>query len=291
MTQTPRAKITDVTASVNPTVNDDGTQALDVRSLWVNESNGKVFFCVNNAAGAAVWKDVTLTAAAGTHPVHASTIDPTINDDASLSFELGHHWINTTTQDIFQASDVTIGAAVWRPSSTNGATPAVNPGELMYGTLMDYLPPGNLTSGLVFYIRLKLGAGLEIPNMRTFIDSGGTGSRDIRMGIYEQTDPTDPDGLPVTRAAQTLPVATNGQNGQFMTEPLIGGSYTVLTTGYYWLAIVTDSTSLKFAVCNVARADFLPVRREAGTGTVLPATVGTISNPVGYIPYLAAVEA
>ncbi|MDB4726412.1 hypothetical protein OAF54_03155 [bacterium] len=59
MAQTPRAFITDVTDTVDPTVNDDVSKAYDVRSLWVNSSNGKVWFCTDNTTGAAVWADVT----------------------------------------------------------------------------------------------------------------------------------------------------------------------------------------------------------------------------------------
>ena len=111
------------------------------------------------------------------------------------------------------------------------------------------------------------------------------------MGIYTQTDPANAAGIPNTRVAQTLSIATNGTSGTFVTEPLIGGDYTIATTGFYWVAIVSDSTSLKFAVSAVARANFLPVRQEAGSGTTLPATTGTLTNPVSSILYIAAVEA
>jgi len=396
MTQTPRAKITDVTASADPTVNDDGTQALDVRSLWVNESNGKVWFCVDNSTGAAVWKDVS-TPGAGSHPVTVSASDPTVTDDSNAGFTIGDHWINTTTKRVFQATDVTVGAAVWErvdqpkvtittvdPTASNdetqdyeqhsswintatlppkiyscldastgaavwrrnnnvknnvsASTPNVNddqtqgyevgslwfdtldnevyvatsvatgaarwklstvsgggslnnPGEFMFGTLLDYPSPGNVSSGVVFFLRLKFPAGVVLSDMRTFIDSGGSAARSIRMGIYAQTTPSDKNGVPNTRVAQTAATVTTGQSGLFMTVPLIGGDYTVSSTGFYWLAVVSDSTSLKFAVTAASRANFLPVRQESGTGTTLPATTGTLTNPISSILYLAAVEA
>ena len=396
MTQTPRAKITDVTASADPTVNDDGTQALDVRSLWINESNGKVWFCVDNSTGAAVWKDVS-TPGAGSHPVTVSASDPTVTDDSNAGFTIGDHWINTTTKRVFQATDVTVGAAVWErvdqpkvtittvdPTASNdetqdyeqhsswintatlppkiyscldastgaavwrrnnnvknnvsASTPNINddntqsyevgslwfdtsdnevyvatsvvtgaarwklstvsgggslnnPGEFMFGTLLDYPSPGNVSSGVVFFLRLKFPAGVVLSDMRTFIDSGGSAARSIRMGIYAQTTPSDKNGVPNTRVAQTAATVTTGQSGLFMTVPLIGGDYTVPATGFYWLAVVSDSTSLKFAVTAASRANFLPIRQESGTGTTLPATTGTLTNPISSVLYIAAVEA
>jgi hypothetical protein len=396
--RTPRVSITDAKEPSDPTVNDDDSKAYDVGSRWINTVTGKVLFCVDNTIGAATWKDVS-TPGAGSHPVHTDTVDPTVNDDSNAGYNVGDHWINTSTQAIFQAvdvsvgaavwvdvsaaaphpvtvsavdptptddinsgyaigdhwintvtqqifqatdvsagaavweridgpldnttaivdpdvdndetegyevgshwintatgavyvaTDVTDGAAVWRSASNPGASPAINPGELMFGTLLDYPSGGNVTSGTVFYLRLKLSDGLVISHMRTFIDSGGSASRNLRMGLYSQTDPASASGVPNTRVAQTASVSTGGDDGTFKTVVLDGGNYTIPSTGFYWVAIVSDSTSLKFAVSAVARADFLPVRQEAGTGTTLPATTGTLTNPVSSVLYLAAVEA
>lgn len=292
MAPTNKARITDITDTVDPTVNDDITQGLDIRSKWINTTNGKVFFCVNNAAGAATWIDVTLTAAPGAHPVTIDTVDPTINDDSSLGFTVGDHWVNSAEETIWQAASVALGAAIWdRIDNAGGVGPgaAVNPNELMYGTLLDYPFAGNTTAGGIQYIRLELHKG-TVSSMRTFIDSGGTGSRNIRMGIYDQVDPESEAGIPNNRVAQTNSVGTAGANGSFITEALIGGDYTVPVTGFYWLAIISDATPLKFAVTATHRADFLSVRHESGTGTTLPATAGTLSNPVNALIYLAAIK-
>ena len=55
MARTPRSDITDVESTVDPTVNDDVTQALDVGSRWINTTTGIAWRCVDNTAGAAVW--------------------------------------------------------------------------------------------------------------------------------------------------------------------------------------------------------------------------------------------
>lgn len=395
--RTPGAGITNVfDAIVDPTVNDDETQALDVGSWWFNVAAGRAWGCVDNAAGAAIWErvdqpkvnpsatvgptstddetagyevasfwvdtvaqisyicvDATAGAAiwksintvAGSHPVTIQTRDPLATDDNGSGYEIGDHWINTasTPPRIWQALSVVIGAAVWErvsnrkdnttalvdPTVTDdetanyevgsiwintvtgenftaasvatgaaqwigasfGASPAVNVGELMYGTLLDYPSASGQSAGVVYYIRIKLGAGFVIDHMRTFIDSGGTPARNVRMGIYDQVDPADPEGEPNVRVAQTAAFSTGGTNGTFIDGALLGGNYTIDPGGYYWLAVIADSSALKFAVSLVARADFLPLRQEVSTGTVLPATAGVLTNPSSSVTYVAGIEA
>jgi len=111
--RTPFADRSSINATSDPSASDDDTAGWDVGSRWINTSNSKVWFAVDVSTGAAVWKDVTATAAAGSHPVQTSASDPTATDDANSGYDIGHHWINTTALRIFQAQDVTIGAAVW----------------------------------------------------------------------------------------------------------------------------------------------------------------------------------
>ena len=55
MARTPRSDITDVDSTVDPTVNDDVTQALDIGSRWTNTTTDIVYRCTDNSASAAVW--------------------------------------------------------------------------------------------------------------------------------------------------------------------------------------------------------------------------------------------
>jgi len=120
--RTPFADRSSNNSTSDPSATDDNTGGWDVGSRWINTSNSKVWFAVDVSTGAAVWKDVTLTAASGSHPVTTSASDPTITDDANGGHAIGDHWINTTALRIYQAEDVTIGAAVWEridsPKST-----------------------------------------------------------------------------------------------------------------------------------------------------------------------------
>jgi len=276
-------------AAIDPVVGDDNTLGYAPGLRWVNTTSPvKSYVCVDASTGAAIW------IREGNIKINIITSNPSITNDDTEDYEVGSVWINTDNGSTFVATSVATGAAVWKTAAESGgggASSAVNPGELMFGTLLDYPAAGNVTSGTVFFLRLKLNAGLVVSDMRTFIDSGGSGSRELRMGLYTQTDPTSETGEPATRVRQTASVVTTGLSGTFHTEPFIGGNYTIATTGFYWVAIVSDSTSLKFAVSAVARSNFLPVRQESGSGTNLPATVGTLLNPVSSILYIAAVEA
>lgn len=48
-----------IRATVSPTVNDDESQGYPLGIKWLNETTGEEFVLVNNATGAAVWKEVS----------------------------------------------------------------------------------------------------------------------------------------------------------------------------------------------------------------------------------------
>lgn len=51
-----------LTATTDPTVNDDETQGYEPLSKWVNTSTEEVFLCVDASTGAANWQTTTLNA-------------------------------------------------------------------------------------------------------------------------------------------------------------------------------------------------------------------------------------
>lgn len=274
------------TSATDPGVNDDNTQGFSPGLRWINTTIPITsYVCVSASTGAAIWRRESNV------KNNVTNAFPSVDNDETEDYEVGSLWFDTIDNEVYVATSVATGAASWKLSTVSGGGSLNNPGEFMFGTLLDYPSPGNVSSGTVFYLRLKFPAGVVFSDMRTFIDSGGTGARSLRMGIYSQTVPSDVNGVPNTRVAQTESTVTTGQSGLFMTVPLIGGNYTISNAGFYWIAVVSDSTSLKFAVSSAARANFLPVRQESGTGTTLPATAGVLTNPVSSVLYLAAVEA
>lgn len=163
------------------------------------------------------------------------------------------------------------------------------PGRHFLGTILGYPHEGRMTKSEIQYTRIWLTAGLVITKMVTFVSLGGSAGINVRMGLYDQVNPTSETGVPENRVAQTESSDTAGADGTFL-ELSLTTSYTVGTSGYYWVAIITDSPSISFAVSDTFREDFLPVRRQSGTGTTLPATAGGLSNPVSAVAFVAAVE-
>ena len=222
-------------------------------------------------------------------------VDPGLADGVLLDYRIGSLWFNSVSEEVFRCVRATAGSALWKGStgsSGGGPGSAINPGELMLGTLLDYPFSAGMGKGEIIYVRIAMAAGVELASMRCFLDSGGTAARNIRMGLYSQTDPLDGLLEPLTKVGETALVNTNGLDGTFITSALIGGTFTIPTAGFYWLALVVDNTSNKFAGSATHRANFLNVRHEdPGNTADLPTTTGTLSNPIAAVPYLAAVEA
>lgn len=165
-----------------------------------------------------------------------------------------------------------------------------NPGEHLPLGFGFYRDRNNFdVASEVQYARVWLTQGRNIDRMRTFVDAGGAVGRDVRMGIYGQTNPLNAAGVPRNRVAQTGPMTTGGADGTFLTGVLTA-VYTVPLTGYYWVAIITNSVVVDWATTKDFPADFAPVRREAGVGVTLPPTAGALTNPRSAVAYCAAVE-
>lgn len=176
------------------------------------------------------------------------------------------------------------------PGASGDSNQQIQPGITSLGTLLDYPSSGGSSASEIQYCRVFLFAGTTYDAIQVFQTSGGAGSRNINLGIYDQATPGSTTGTPNSRVAETGSTATaSGDNGSFVEIALLS-AYTVPTTGYYWLAIIPDSANLKFAVSATFRADYLPCRRESGTGATLPASAGTLTNPSSALIWIGAVE-
>lgn len=167
----------------------------------------------------------------------------------------------------------------------------LHPGEHFLGNShFDYMGSGSIDASEIQYTKIWLPEGLIFDRLRVFVDAGGSGTRHIRGGIYGQTDP-DGDNLdPNTKLVETAETDTAGTDGSYMPINL-ASAWTVPTTGYYWLAIVLDSPAVDIrASSGAVPADFVPVRREATTGTILPATASSLTNPASPVAYVAVLE-
>ena len=171
------------------------------------------------------------------------------------------------------------------------AASKLNPGEHFLGNShFDYVGSGSIDQSEIQYTKLWLLEGLVVDRMRVFVDAGGTPARHVRCGVYDQTD-AGAEGLdPNAKLAETAETDTDGFNGAYLEMSLLS-AWTVPKTGYYWLAVVIDSPAVDIrASSGSVPANFIPVRRESTTGTTLPATASTLTNPASPVAYVAALE-
>jgi hypothetical protein len=97
-------------AAVAPTVNEDTGDGYVIGSLWFDTTAHKLYVAEVVTLGAAVWRQIY---PGGVSAVSAAA-DPTANDDSGDGYVVGQTWINTSTKQVFVATDVTLTAAVWR---------------------------------------------------------------------------------------------------------------------------------------------------------------------------------
>ncbi|MHA2063658.1 MAG: hypothetical protein ACXABY_04660 [Candidatus Thorarchaeota archaeon] len=176
-----------------------------------------------------------------------------------------------------------------------GSTDPNAPLERFLGqNLLLYGLNGNFQSNDdICYARIRLPEGAVVTSMRTYVGAlgGGPGSgKNIRMGIYDQSDIEDATLGPDSRVAQTALIPLAGLDMQYHTVALEGGDYTVPKTGWYWLALTSTSASTDFRSTNTAPAGFWPVQEESGSNGDLP-TSASASAIETAVMYVAAVEA
>lgn len=109
-------------AAIPPTVTDDRNKSFIFGSRWLCTTVGveEEFVCVSNNPGAAVWLSTTSGGGGGGILPHVAAVDPTVNDDTGDGYVVGQLWINTASDDVFIATDVTAAASVWINLSASG---------------------------------------------------------------------------------------------------------------------------------------------------------------------------
>lgn len=98
-------------AGIDPTVNDDAGVGYTVGSRWLTSTTGRVFYCIDNTLGNAVWVSFD---------PQLNSADPTVNDDITQGYYEGYRWLNDISDDEFVCLDNTTGAAVWVKTTERG---------------------------------------------------------------------------------------------------------------------------------------------------------------------------
>jgi len=157
--------------------------------------------------------------------------------------------------------------------------------KYLYGNITDYPVLANPLVNEVQYTRIRMRAGEELTHFETYIGKGD-GTDKIRMALYDQVDPANTNSVPNDKLIETALTATPTTNNYFT----IAISYTILATGYYWLAMVSDTPQEIAATAHEYEAN-LSFRREQTTSNGdLPATASGLSNPRSRILYIAALR-
>ena len=240
----------------------------------------------------------------------AAVVNPDVSNDQTQGYSPGSLWVNTSAPAaVWFCASAATGAAVWAEVGAFGGitTPGdisgvvgqskVAPGEYPLGNVMDYHATGTVTASRIQYARVWLEKDIIFNRMVTYVSAGANGTRDLRLGIFDQTNPLLDTLGPNARVAQTnLIVPTiNGRQVAQLTNAVTGGSGTPTTwvvpaRGYYWTAFITDETALQFAISDIYPSALVPVLFEAGAGTTLPATSVTALSATSSVVYVAAKE-
>lgn len=167
-----------------------------------------------------------------------ATADPTINDDAANGFHVGSLWMRPGTGDVWQCSDATTGAAVWR-RLTGPKSPIIGYFSQSTSFLTNEFAAATV-NGTPQANRLHL-VPIIVPYRRTFTKicfelTTVVAGTHTRLGLYNSDPANDykPTTLvPGTDAAEFDTSATTGKR-----ENTFSG--VSLDAGFYWGALLSD---------------------------------------------------
>lgn len=289
-------------ATADPAVTDDSNAGYAVGSQWINVTTDKAWICVDASVGAAVWRAADLSQLQGTAATLDkldATVDPTLTDDANAGYAVGSHWANVTTDELWACVDATAGAAKWKTvtDAAGAAASQTRPKSTFLGGLLDYTGADVEVNDEITFVRNWYPAGAKILELEIFPTQVGGSSRNIYLGIYDQTDVANPNLGPNNKVAEVTvftadTVTANVFNKHTITTP--GGGYTIPATGYYWHAFLSrgtggPGTKIKPVLTADYVSGFTPVRFKAGQ-TSLPASAGAVTTAGGALVYIAGVE-
>jgi len=118
-----------------PTATADSAAGYAVGSLWVDVTNNIAYICVDSTVTTAIWNELDPTP----QNQYIGTIAPTVNNDSLQGYSVGSHWYDTVLTDLYIASSVVPGSAVWVKVSNDkrGYTSAVDPTAFDSGPVYD----------------------------------------------------------------------------------------------------------------------------------------------------------
>jgi len=132
-------------------------------------------------------------------PVEEQAVNPTVNDDSTAGFDVGTIWINTATDDVFIAADVSVGAAIWVGPITSSAHAEVTlaaDAETILGLIGQQLTLDVQAANLIF--AGPAAGGAVDPTFRALVDA------DLPAGLMRDAEHTAIGDAAPHHAAITL---------------------------------------------------------------------------------------
>lgn len=177
---------------IDPTVTDDITKGYVAQSIWNNKLSNKAFICLDNAAGAAIWEEITNSTSNSMVNLPIAELDPLVNPGEIVRYDPG-----TSTYVLAKANNVmeaeVIGILLSKSATSfniliNGkfTIPGASytPGAVYYlsvttaGQAVNLEPvnPGEISKPLFIAISADTGYFYNWRGIRvTFFDSTGSG--------------------------------------------------------------------------------------------------------------------
>ena len=189
-------------AVADPTINDDSGLSYSIGSKWLNIITGRVFTCIDNSVGAAVWRSLEPTLA---------ILPPTVTDDISSNYFVGSRWVDTALEQEYVCVDNSIGAAVWVETteralqglSVTGGSPSVGDSLIATsGTTAEWAPPPGAAGGEantvdnvgvagIGVFNTKVGVELQFNNIEAASDKVTVALNAGRKTVQIDVDPTE----------------------------------------------------------------------------------------------------
>jgi len=125
-------------AASAPLLTSDSAAGYSIGSLWWDSATNTQYIATSVGVGAAAWFPLNTI-----KNNFAATAAPLATNDGSQGYSNGSRWIDSTTGNIYTATSVATGAAVWSAgggaAGTVSATPPASPssGDLWYNTAND----------------------------------------------------------------------------------------------------------------------------------------------------------
>ena len=278
--------LSNFTATTTPTVSNDVSQGYVTGSLWENVSTGRVYICVGNTTGSAVWRELVQV-------VSGNALLPAANDTVDIG--------STTVryQDLFLSGGIAVAGNVATGGTLNitGATALGSTLGVTGDTSLVNLAATGTT--VINSIDLNSGAidgstiGVSTPAAGTFTTLNANTSlvaatADINGGTVDGATigaATPSTGAFTTLAASTsLTAATADINGGTIDGSVIGA--TVKAAGSFTTVTTTGQATLDTADINGGTVDGAAIGASTpstGSFTTLEASGGITGALTGNV--------